>query len=45
MAPRREWIWIILFTKKQLWDKFVIKTMEEVRNSEGKRTEMRLLAE
>jgi len=46
MAPPSELIWTILFNQEQLWNKFLMETMlKKLRNSEGKRTEMRPLAE
>jgi len=37
MASPSELIWTILYTKKQLWNKFLMETMlKEVRNSEEK---------
>jgi len=37
MAPPSELIWTILYTKKQLWNKFLMETvLKEVRNSEEK---------
>jgi len=46
MAPRSELIWISSFTKKQLWNKFLMEIVDAVRKSEGQKcTEMRPLAE